>query len=115
MRTIEVFLLVLLSVSAAGAQTTQKNQKYTGCVRGNAKDGYTVTLLSTKPSKDPNVASKPTSYSLEFPNGTKIDLVTLANQRVDVVGVLALVKANEAPGKPQTLTVKEIKIIPGGC
>jgi hypothetical protein len=115
MRPVEVIVLVLVHVSAAGAQTTQKTQSYTGCVHGNAKDGYTITLLSTKPAKDPKVASKPAYYALELPDGSKIDLATMANQRVDVVGVLAPVKVNPRTGKPQTLAVKEIQIVPGGC
>src|SRR4030088_3328948 len=113
MRPNQLSMLVLFYVGAATAQTTQKKRSYMGCVQGNTKDGYTLTLLSAKPSKDPKVASKPSSYSLEFPDGTKIDLVTLANQRVDVVGVLAPVQADQRSGKPRALTVKEIKIIPG--
>lgn len=52
---------------------------------------------------------------LELPDGTSIKLVTMANQRVDFVGTLAPVKANDKSGAQQALTIQEIKIIPGGC
>jgi hypothetical protein len=106
--------VVLLCAALVTAQTPQKNQTYTGCVEGNAKDGYTLKLLSTTPAKDPKAASQPTYYALALPDGSKIELATMANQRVDVVGVLAPAKAKDKSGK-RMLTIKEIAIVPGGC
>jgi hypothetical protein len=89
---------------------SQKTQTVTGCVGGNSKEGF--TLLSTKPAKDPKAANKPTLYSLILPDGKAIDLVTMQNQRVEVIGVPEVTK--DKLGR-QHLTIKEIKIVPGGC
>ncbi len=105
---------VLICAALVTAQTPHKHHTYTGCVEGNAKDGYALKLLSTKPAKDAQAAHKPTYYALALPDGSKIELATMANQRVDVVGVLAPVKAKDKSGKPM-LTIKKIAIVPGGC
>jgi hypothetical protein len=114
MKSALIVPLVLLCTGIVTAQTSQKNQRYSGCLQSNGKDGYTVTLLSAKPAKDPKVAAQPTRYTLELPDGSKVDLATMANQRVDVIGVLAPVKAGDTPGR-RTLRIQEIAVVPGGC
>ena len=114
MRSVPIISLVLLCTGIATAQTPKKAQSYSGCVAADAK-GYAITLLSAKPAKDPAVAAQPTRYTLELPDGSTIDLAATANQRVDVVGVLAPVKAGDKPGTPRTLRVQKIVIVPGGC
>jgi hypothetical protein len=115
MKAIPRLAVLLLCTCAVSAQAPNKNQTYTGCIEGNVKEGFALKLLSVKPAKDPKVASQPTFFSLAVPDGPKIDLATMANQRVDIIGVLTPVKTNDKSGKRQTLTIREIAIVPGGC
>jgi hypothetical protein len=111
---IVLFMWIALAAGMAGSQkpaaSAQKSQTVSGCIGGNATDGF--TLLSTKPAKDPKAANKPTYYSLVLPDGKAIDLVTMQNQRVEVIGVPEVTK--DKLGR-QRLTIREIKIVPGGC
>jgi hypothetical protein len=115
MRSVLIVSLVVLCAPIAFAQTPKKAQSYAGCVQADAKGGYAVTVLSSKPAKDPTVAAQPTRYTLELPDGSKIDLATMQNQRVDVIGVLQPVKPGDKSGTPRTLKIQKIVIVPGGC
>jgi hypothetical protein len=99
---IVLFMWIALAAGMAGSQkpaaSAQKSQTVSGCIGGNATDGF--TLLSTKPAKDPKAANKPTYYSLVLPDGKAIDLVPEVTK--DKLG-------------RQRLTIREIKIVPGGC
>jgi hypothetical protein len=104
-------------------QSQQKTQTSTGavkvfngCLTGNAANGYTLSnARSGKAMGTAAVKPTPVVYELVTPDGLKVDLATMANQHVEVVGAIAPVKVADKSGKPKVVTVEEIKIVPGGC
>jgi hypothetical protein len=100
------------SAQAGAKQTNQTNQAkqthYTGCVGGNANSGYTLSTAGKTATAAPIV------YSLVAADGTKIDLVAMPGQKVEVTGALVPVKAGDK-GKPRVVEVTEVKVVPGGC
>jgi hypothetical protein len=85
-----------------------KPMHYTGCVGGSAANGYTLATAGKSASAPPVV------YSLIAADGTKINLVALPGQKVEVTGALVPVKPTDKD-KPRVVEVTEVKVVPGGC
>jgi hypothetical protein len=117
MKTILALTFSVFVCSAMGA-SSQTNTKastpktkpmhYTGCVGGSSNNGYTLSTAGKSASAPPVV------YSLIAADGTKIDLVALPGQKVEVTGALVPVKAADKD-KPRVVEVTEVKVVPGGC
>jgi hypothetical protein len=114
--TLSVFVGSAIGASSqtnaqSGSKQTASKAKpmhYTGCVGGSSANGYTLSTAGKSESAPPVV------YSLIAADGTKIDLVALPGQKVEVTGALVPVKAGDKD-KPRVVEVTEVKVVPGGC
>jgi hypothetical protein len=97
--------------TASGASKT-----YNGCLESNGGAGYKLSnARSGKAAGSATVKPTPVVYELVLGDGTKVDLATMANEHVEIVGTIAPVVVNDKSGKPRVVTVQEIHVVPGGC
>jgi hypothetical protein len=112
--------------TAAKSQTST----FTGYLKGSADSGFTLSPTNTRSSASTPgataTAGAPTvTYSIVTADGSKVNLGSMADQCVEVTGVLGPETARTAPAaesaKPgasaahRTFTVASIKQVEGGC
>jgi hypothetical protein len=123
--TISAAVTCAIALAAQTRQTNQTSVKappssavktFNGCLQRNAAGGYTLSNAhNDKAARDTAPRPTPAVYEVVTADGLKVDLAAMANQHVEIVGMVALVKVTDKTGKPRVVTVEEIKIVPGGC
>lgn len=120
--------------------TTAKGQTYRGVLRGSDASGWTIAVIDARSGATGTAGATATSgadttYTVVAADGTKVNLTSMADQCVEVVGVVAPAGAGarsssdaaggaESPaagaagtraGANRTLTITTVKAVEGGC
>ncbi len=121
--------------------TTAKGQTYRGFLRGSDASGWTIAPLEARSGATGTAGATATSgadtttYTVVAAEGAKVNLTSMADQCVEVVGVAAPAGAGarsssdaaggaESPaagaagtraGANRTLTITTVKAVEGGC
>ncbi len=122
-------------------RTTAKGQTYRGYLRGSADSGWTIEPIDGRSGATGTAGAtatsgaSPTTYTVVAAEGAKVNLTSMADQCVEVVGIVAPAAAGarsssdaaggaESPaagaagaraGANRTLTITTLKAVEGGC